>query len=449
MFIVLTIFAIVIYILDYKVPALVLLFFFLTTGFNLVPEEITQFFFISKGTDYALLILFGIIIIDSIFVKEYLKPDSFTKYLVLFGLFLFVCILYSKFVVGLGWVEIIRTCRYQFFWIAYFIFRNTDKARLEKLLKILFCVTVFCSALFILQIIIDETILIETVSGKASLFGIVVTRFYNQPDMLPFFAVMAIFCNPFKGVFKIGTSTILVLALMGAFHRSLTGLFIMTVALGFVCKLPRLRRIQVIVISSFLLLCGVVFVGAKFANSRTFVDLRTVMSGDIVGSNIDIDAMNDGTFTFRIAHLLERNQYLWDHPKAMLIGAGLMPEDSKKVENLFNFDIGLLAELTEQTVQVDTADISYSTMFIRLGYLGTFINLLLFIYLTIFFYKKKGNKYAISSFLFMVMSFGISFFSWNLTLTITYILPLISYHIVKKSEIENPEMNPTEKIALE
>jgi predicted membrane protein len=78
-------------------------------------------------------------------------------------------------------------------------------------------------------------------------------------------------------------------------------------------------------------------------------------------------------------------------------------------------------------------------MIIRLGYLGTFLNLSLFIYLMVFFYKKRANHYALASFLFFFMSFGISFFTWNLTQTITYILPIISYHIVYKTEKEKQD----------
>jgi hypothetical protein len=445
-FIGIVILAIILYVWGYKVPALFFLFFFLTTGFNLVPEEVTKFAFISKGMDYALLILVGIVVVDFFFVKDYLKPDHFTKYLILFGSFLLVCILYSKFVIGLGWFEIIRTCRYQFFWITYFIFRNMNKQQLERLLKYLYLVTTFCSVLFLLQIFFDENILLKFgFTSAVSILGMEFPRYYNQPDMINFFAIIAVFCNPLKGVPRMVTTIILVAALLGAFHRNLAGFFMLALFVGYVLKLPRVKRVVILSTVSVLLCFAVVFVGYKFVHTRTYVDLKTVASGNITVVEIDLDDLSKSTFTFRIAHLLERNQYLLEHPTAMFLGAGLIPEDSKKVESMFDFDIGLVEELTGQTTQLDTADISYSIMFIRLGYLGTALNLLLFIYLMVFFYKKRENKYALSTFLFFVLSFGVSFFSWNLTLAATYILPLINYHIVKKSEINNPDTDVTEK----
>jgi hypothetical protein len=247
---------------------------------------------------------------------------------------------------------------------------------------------------------------------------------------------MAIYKNPFKGIMRYLSIFILVAALLGSFHRSLASLFIISISVGYILRLPRLRRIQILTVGLYLSLIVVSFVGYKFVNSRTFVDLKTVISGDVLNTDIDINDLKNSTFTFRIAHFLERNQYLWDHPTSLLVGVGLMPEDSKKVGSMFDFDIGLVEELTGDTVQLDTGDISYSILFIRYGYLGAILNLFLFIYLMVFFYKKRENKYGFFSFLFFVLTLGISFFSTNLTMSITFLMPLISYHIIKKTEEE-------------
>jgi hypothetical protein len=428
---------VVLYVLDYKIPALLLFFFFLTSGFYLIPEEITTFVFISKGQDYAFFILFGIVTIDGIFIKKYFKPDEYTKYLIVFGSFLLICILYSKFFVGLGWGEVIRTCRYHFFWMAYFVFRNMERVQLERLLKYLFDITVVLSFLYVLQIVIGETIFIDVGSPEMEIFGIKVERYYNQPNIIHFFSFMAIYNNPYKGPKKIITLMLLVLAMVGALFRSLIGFFILAIVIGSIIRLPRLRRIQVVSILSFFMLITVVYSGTKFVRSKTFVDLQRVASGDFMDTDIDITDMADATFTFRMAHLIERNQYLLEHPKAMFLGAGLIPEDSKKVDTMFDFKIGLVAELLNRTTQLDTGDISYSILFLRLGYLGTLLNLSLFIYLMVFFYKNKENKYGISSFLYLIVVFGSSFFSANLTLPLIFLLPLISYCIIKKTPVEN------------
>jgi hypothetical protein len=439
-FVLLTLSAVVLYTLGYKIPALLIFFFFITQGFNLIPEEVTELAFISKGSDYAFFILLGMLVIDTLFARKYLRMDFFFKYLIGFGVFLLACILYSKYGVGIGWSDIIRACRYQFFLAAYFVFRNMEKSQLERLLKYLFNVTIILSVLYLLQIVMDKTILNEGMKSKAKIFGMVLPRYYNQPDMIQFFALMSIFCNPHKGVFKYFTMAILMAALLGAFHRSLIGFSFLAIGVGYTLSLSRLIRIRILSVGAALLTFIVVFEGYKFVHSRTYVDLTTVMSGNLAdAADIDLNDLQESTFSFRIAHLLERNQYLLDHPVSMVFGAGLLPEDSKNVDRMFDFKVGLAEELTGNIVQVDSGDISYSVLFLKFGYLGTALILFLFIYLMIYFYKKRNNRYAFFSFLYFIFSFGVSFFSSNFIQPIFFLLPLISYHIVKKTTIEKIE----------
>ena len=438
-FIILVLFAIVLYIRDYKISALFIFFFFLTSGFNLVPEKMTQLAFFSKGMDYAIIMLFGIVVIDALCVKGYLKFDRLIYLYLLFCAFLGVCILYNKFMLGVGWTEIIRTARYNFLWVAYLVFRQLSKEQLESLLKYLFIVTVICSVLYLLQIALDKTILNETVKSTAKLFGMKIPRYYNQPDMLYFFTFMAIYCNPFKGVIKYITTAILIIALLGAFHRSLIGAFFFAVTLGYILKLPRLQRIKVLSVFSVFMVFVVVFAGYKFVHSRTYIDIQRVVSGNVADADIDINDLQESTFTFRILHLMERNQYLLDNPKAMLVGAGLMTEDSKLTFSMFNFDVGLVEESSGQINQLDTGDISYSILLLRYGYLGTLLNLVLYGFLIVYFYRNRRNPFGFFSFLFFIVVFVLSFFSQILVLPATFVLPLITYNLVQKTKSEYEE----------
>jgi len=438
MFFLLTIIlAIVLYVLDHKVIALLVFFFYLTSGFNLVPEEATEFLFISKGYDFALIMLFTVIGIDAIFVRNYLKPDKLIWLCAIFFVFLAVCVYYNMKSVGVQTVECFRTIRYHFFWLTYLIFRKMTKEKLEQLLKCLFVVTVFCSVLFLLQIVLNETILVETVETIITIFGITIPRFYNQPDMLAFFVFMSIYHNPFKGIPRIITTLILVAALLGAFHRNAWGALIVATFVGYVLQLPRLKRIRVVAVASAAALFMVVFFGYRFVKSRTFIDIQKVAVGNVEETDIDLNDLSESTFAFRVAHLLERNKYLIDHPEARLLGGGLMNETSKLTYSMFDFDVGTVEEFTGDTAQLDTPDITYSVLLIRYGYLGTFLNMLLFVYLAVFFFRHKDNRYGLFSFLFFVFSLVTSFFSWTFTLPITFMLPLITYVIVNKQIKEN------------
>jgi len=449
-FLFISILGIALYIRDYKIPALFLFFFLLTAGFNLIPEKVNQLAFFSKGMDYAIIMLVGIVVIDTFCIKGYLKSNRLIYIYLLFCLFLTVSIIYNKFILGVNWTEIIRTVRYNFLWVVYLVFRNLSQAQLEKLLKYLFFATVACSVLYLLQIALDINILNEGGKSSVKLFGMKIPRFYNQPDMLHFFVFMAIYLNPYKGLAKYVTTSILVIALLGAFHRSLIGSFLFVLALGYILQLPRLKRVKILSVVFVASIFLVIFGGYMFVHSRTYIDIQRVASGNVADADIDIEDLQASTFTFRILHLMERNQYLLDNPKAMFLGAGLMTEDSKMTFNLFNFDVGLLEELSGTTNQLDSGDISYSVLLLRYGYLGTILNLSLFIYLTVVFYKKRENKFAFFSFLYFMLAISTSFFSGNFLEPITFVLPLITYSIIAPmKEEKSPSEDSGIKLALE
>lgn len=448
-FFILALFTVFLYAKGYKVVSLLIFFFFLTQGFKLVPEEITDSGLgISKGIDYAFFILLGILTIDTIAKqRKYFHLDAFLKYLLVFFAFLLVCIVNSKMSVGLGWSEILRTSRYQLFWLAYFVFRSLSSEQLSKVMKYLYLATFVTSILYLLQIFIGEQILLESVTLTKTILGMRIDRFYNQPDMIYFMTLMSIYYNPFKGGLKKASIIVLVLTLIGGFHRSVIGMLGICLFLGYVLKLPRLLRIRTLTITAIVVLMAGMYLGGRMMGSRTFQDLKQVMSGDIIESGFTMEDLEENaTFAFRIAHVFERVTYLIDHPKAMVVGAGLIPEDSDLVEEMFDFKVGLIEEMTQNTSQLNTGDISYSILFLRLGFLGTALYLMLLIYLYVYFYKKREHPLAMTSFLYMVMTFGLSFFVSNLVVAHTFLLPLLSYCLLRKilGEMDDPILEEEE-----
>ena len=443
-FIIIVIIAIGLYIWDYKVPALFIFFFFLTSGFNLIPEEILEIRFFIKGMDYAIVLITGLVIIDSIYIKNYLKPDKLIWLGLIFYAFLAICVVYNRFGINIGWKEIIRTARYNVLWIACLVFRNLSKEQLHSLMKCLFLTTVVCASLYILQIVFDEHILNKTAKVYSKLFDMKIPRFYNQPDMLHFFTFMAIYLNPYKGILKIITTTILIIALLGALHRSLFIAFLLAISIGYIIRLPRAKRVAILTSISIIGFVFIVFWGYQFSNSRTIKDIALVTSGnfaDIDANDFDIEELQKSTFTFRIAHFLERNQYVIEHPTAMLLGAGLMTEDSKLTDIMFDFKVGLIEEALSKTVQLDTGDISYSILIMRYGYIGTILVLALYIFLMIYFYKNHEDPVGLFSLTYFVVIIATSFFSYILVQPIMFVLPLITYHILQKSKSENEIIN--------
>lgn len=429
--------ALFLYARGYKVVSLIIFFFFVTSGFQLIEDEVFDLGIgISKGSDLAFFAVLGCLVMDVAFNKGYLRSDSFTKVLFLFFCYLFIQVLYSRFVVGLSWSEIIRTSRAYIFWLTYFIFRNMDVKDLERLLNCIFVITVILSFIYLLQILIGESILNHEGSISYKIFGYELKRFYNQPHTIQFITLMAIYKNPLKGLPRLIATFILIVALLGAFHRSLTGCFVFVILLGYVLRLPNQLRVRVIILSLAVLIPSIAFIGHRFVQSRTYADMQAVVAGDFTEIDYEsLELFQNSTFAFRMGHVYERILYLEENPPGQIIGTGLIAEYSPAANQKFNFLIGLSDNVTGAAVQIETSDISYSPLLLRIGFLGTGLYLLLYISMLIFFFKRKDNEYAFFSFLFIIMALLLSFFSGNLTMPPTYLLLLISYNIVKKQDV--------------
>ncbi|MDR0428340.1 MAG: hypothetical protein LBH12_07015 [Dysgonamonadaceae bacterium] len=446
-FIILILIAVFLYVRGLKACAMLIFFFFLTQGFNLIPEDMTESNFgISKGHDYAILLLGLILFVDVVLLKKrYLKLDTFLKFLLCFFVFLLCSVIYSKFVLHISTKEIIQSTRIYFLWAVYLVFRDMKKEQLKGLMFILFNIVVGLSVLYLFQLVIEENILNKQAVTSTVIGGIRFQRFYNQPDMLYFFTFTALFVNPYKGMIKRTTTIILVSALVLAFHRSLTGFFLFTLGIAYFINLSKGQRWKIATAGAVCLLFIVIFFGSKFAASRTFFDIKIVLTQDVTEVDIDIEDLAKSTFTFRMAHLAERMEFVSESLASKVFGVGLYPEDSKAVGKRFDFKVGLIEELTGKTVQLATGDIVYSLLILYLGYFGTFLFVLLYIVLMISFYKYKNkSKLALASFLFIVFSFGISFFSANLYLPHTFVIALLAYCLVKK-EVEEENIQ-SEKV---
>jgi hypothetical protein len=422
---------------------MIIFIFLLTSGFHLIPEEammlMTGF---SKGQDYALVLIAGCIAIDFIFSKEKcFKRDGFTSWMFLFLVFLLACILYSRYVVGCSFAEAIRTCRQYLLVVAYFVFRNMSREDLERLLKIVFVISAVICGLYVLQAVLSTEILNSMGSNVIKIGDWVIMRYYNQPHMMYFCAFLAIYSNLVRGVFRFVCIVIFVLAILLGFNRSGLSFFILSLVLGYVLRLSKVKQVKFAFISIAILIPSVVVLGHNFVKSKTYEDIRAVVQGRFADANIDLYLLYNSTFAYRMGHMFERISYIEEYPAARIFGVGLIPEDSP-LANQFGFILGLNNQRGEPS-QLESPDICYSSLFLRFGYLGTALFLSLYVYMACFFFKRKESHYALSSFIYLILSFGISFFSSNLNIPVFFILPMITMCLVRK-DTENLNSNQPE-----
>ena len=126
------------------------------------------------------------------------------------------------------------------------------------------------------------------------------------------------------------------------------------------------------------------------------------------GKTISSTNQEEGNFTFRINHFTERLDYVLSDPVRSIRGMGYIQERNFH-KNIFS--IGLYNE-DGGIVQLDTGDIAWSLLIIRLGCLGLIFYLLFYIKCLSTLYKERDSSdlnllfysYMLAAFVFM--SFG-------------------------------------------
>lgn len=129
-----------------------------------------------------------------------------------------------------------------------------------------------------------------------------------------------------------------------------------------------------------MLICvsAVLYTSASFSERLTSVVAET---GDISQEE------NSGNFSYRILHAQERWKYIKKDPIMLTRGFGYLHEKNLK-KQIFIFGV----YQNGQQQQLDTGDIVWTLFFIRLGLLGIFLYIHMYISIFKQYYKKRDRK---------------------------------------------------------
>ena len=442
LFIPILIVSIILYLSGKRILSTILFFFFLFDGFQIIPEKFFETGMgISKSTDFALLYIIILFIYGIINTKDFIPINKLALLLGGYLLFIVCLIGISYYTYHIPFVEIIRTSRYYLFALSYFVLRRLTKEEISSILKILFCIVIFQSILFTIQGFTGIALLIGAESHKSAKL---ITRFYNSPLMLYFFVFYGIFNNPFTGKYKYISALICIVCVYMPLHRSLTISFILILILGLFLKMGKIK--QFINYLPMLLLCVIPLVavmGAQLA-SRTMNDINSVTTGAFVDIE-EIELGEESTLLFRIAHFYERYMHILEKPIETAFGSGLMAEESNYTNKKFDFIVGLENEKTGEIVQLETSDIAWSNLIIRYGIIGTLIYLTIYISIMIFYYKHRKVRYALSTFLYLLLLLFTSITSNQLYYVYMLVFPLMFFDMTLEKNNPNLTNNENEE----
>ena len=120
-----------------------------------------------------------------------------------------------------------------------------------------------------------------------------------------------------------------------------------------------------------------------------------------------------GTFTFRMAMLMERVFYLIENPKYLMTGVGTMHEESPSTLDQFDFLLGTINEDSYSGKGIiECSDITWVPIVLRYGLIGTVLHFMMFVVIIRKARNRKDVLFVLAPFYLgaFILSFDGSFF---------------------------------------
>ena len=269
----------------------------------------------------------------------------------------------------------------------YFIFKCIPLKAQERFFRLGLYLTLFQGLLYYLQFAG-----IHLIAGydkeKTQIEGF--NFALNYPTLTVFY-IFYILRSDRYGKFKY----VLLLYLLGMVIMTYARMFIVSVFLGIILYLAldhKRNRLQTMAVVAVMLVTVpvVTFVFAtKNANrSRSAAEDISQVINDF--NYLDTYTSSSGSFTFRMAMLVERFTYLLDNPEYLALGVGTIHEDSPKCYNRFDFILGTVnKERMYGKCLIESGDNAWIPVTLRYGIVGILLHMAYFVVAFLVFVKRK------------------------------------------------------------
>ena len=409
-----------------RLPALVILFFFITSGFQFMPLAVFQTNWgISKALDFALIFVASTFVLDLKKNVRLIQSDAFAKNIVLFLGFVVLAVLFSLFVYQYSLESVLRASRRYFFLLIYFNYRQLSHQELRRLFSFFRIVTIFQCVVFLIQIPLGVSLMNTGTSegGTAQFIGQTGTwtRYYN----LPVFAILYFFYSLFlKKRNRISYWLILALFTMtviAPLHRSL--IFILLVTVIMVNYSAHLKmRLSTPLLAAMMLIPIMVMPSVVVERLESGIEeLQAIKEyGFETGK---------GNLSFRLAHAYERAEFVTKSWERIVFGLGFLVDDTQQARAL-SFQT-VYGGKRHEVIQVSTGDIAWSMLFLHLGLVGTMLYLWLYWDATKVIWKSRNSALGLAALSILLVTFLTSVTSSGFIDTVTFVLVPLLVSLVK------------------
>lgn len=369
-------------------------------------------------TDAALLLIILLFFIFKRQENPNIKPIYQTTMLLLIYV---ACVAIIDIIInGTSFISVLKTSRHWLCLLAIFVIPQIPYNTLCKSLKIVFYFTIIISSINIVEFLFGTSYFTKTIVEGGIKRGAL-------PSYYALFYTFLIFTDYYKfsKIKKYLFLGILIASLLVSTTRSIS----LAVVLGIAICIWYLSNNK---LSSYLKLCGlcVVIYLASFALpslNRRFNDAFKEIAG-IEQSSKNLDT--EGNMTFRLYMLIERYQYIRNNTQFYAFGIGNVIEQNFPT----TFTIGLYDEEMQRPTQLDTGDISWTLIILRLGMIGLIIYLCFIFRFILFKHQIPKDKLLIATKAYLIsnlliISFAGSYFARGEF----WIMPIICISIISKS----------------
>ncbi len=429
--------AIVLFLARRFYPSLFLFFGFVTNGYQLIPPSILMVGApTDKMTDLALIYLIVALISRSKALWTVMRQEPVFRWVGLFVAFVALDGIYSLIAQGYELGGVLRIFRVNLFLLSFGVFFVVPTAALVRVLHTLAVITVIQCIVYLIQIPLNLGLLNSSLAGSeiaihnASETGLV--RFYNLPAYLTpvlFYYLFQFRCRTWlrHGL----VLSVLLLTVLAPLHRSYIFTLLLVISLFVLLRKSHSQRILYLAI---LLIIGFSVSMVDVISSRLGKGITDFTNTFTTGKSLITTDIGDNTFAYRMAHLSERIGHVIQTPIGYVFGIGLLSEDTRQAQRL-SFETGAHSQSTDQVSQIDTGDIAWSVLILRLGFIGTIVFVIMLIRFIRLFSRYQTVPFSTVGLLTLAVTFLTSFAGTELLMIpFRTLLVLLAVVVVKISQ---------------
>jgi hypothetical protein len=376
----------------------------------------------------------GVILIIGLYLFDIYRTKSFSfvsnrmrnRILVFFS-FIILTGVFDVLYNGTSVADVFLVTKSWIYILSFFVLSKLSFEELNKIVQIICVITIIHTFIYYFQyatgIIIVETKLIEQ-----SINGSQTTR-YGYPPYFSYLVILLLISNVYKVkvVFKYVILTLIIGTTILSLTRSMTVAFLLSILVYKSFQNLNIIKYSVVVV------IAIVVLPLLLKDTKIYTRISDG-AADVTNTYTNFSNLElTGTFSYRILHLTERVNYLRKNIKTTLVGIGYIHE--KNYEET-PFEYGIYQEEYGRNSQFGTADISWSGLFLRHGFLGVILYLLFSAHFFKTFFKFRKYPMAKVGFTFLLISFLIlSFTSSRVAFGNFWPIVFIIYFHLQKSRL--------------